>query len=407
MRPASDAGLLWHHPYTVFNKSFDDVLIIGSGSGTDTAVALYHNVSSIDAVEIDPVIIELGKKYHPTNPYGEPSVNVINTDARSYLMQSDKKYDLIIYGLTDSLTLLSSYGNLRLESYLYTVDAFREVKSHLREDGFFHRNAYPDRWFTDKLALMFYEAFDQNPYVLSFNDSNTILTLVGAPVDGLAKPAYVISTDVSAATDDWPFFYLRKPSIPKIYVDALLTIILVTIAFFVVAGPKSLYRINPHFFFLGAAFMLLETKSIVNFSLLYGSTWVVDSLVFFSILLMVLLAVYFVERHETGSMRMWFALLFILLSANYLIPLSVFLSHDLLSRYVYASLFFFSPIFVANVIFSSSFKDAKESNIDYASNILGSMVGGLTEYLSLLFGYSNLIIIAALFYFLAFYKIRR
>src|SRR6266851_247263 len=42
---------------------------------------------------------------------------------------------------------------------------------------------------------------------------------------------------------------------------------------------------------MGAAFLLLETKNIVQFALLFGTTWLVNSLVFAGVLIAVLAAV--------------------------------------------------------------------------------------------------------------------
>ena len=49
-------------------RTFDRVLIVGAGSGTDVAVALQHGASSVDAVEIDPRIQEIGVQHHPNRP---------------------------------------------------------------------------------------------------------------------------------------------------------------------------------------------------------------------------------------------------------------------------------------------------------------------------------------------------
>ncbi|HEY9785534.1 MAG TPA: hypothetical protein V6D17_09050, partial [Candidatus Obscuribacterales bacterium] len=43
----------------------DDVLIIGAGAGQDASQALKLGAKNIDAVEIDPVIIDIGKKFNP------------------------------------------------------------------------------------------------------------------------------------------------------------------------------------------------------------------------------------------------------------------------------------------------------------------------------------------------------
>jgi hypothetical protein len=398
-------------PRYLINRTFDDVLIIGSGTGTDTALALFFNASRIDAVEIDPLIIKLGQRYHPARPYFDPKVTVINDDARSYLTKTDKRYDLIIYGLTDSITALSMYGNLRLESYLYTTEAFADVKAHLKEGGLFVTgNYYPQTWFADKLDVMLQAAFGQRPHIMILPAANEelgevhgVMTFSGPAVSALGgPPPRIRNADVVPSTDDWPFFYMQRPSLPGIYSQTIALIMAFSLLLLFVAGRfRAGAKISPRFFFLGAAFMLLETKSLINFSLLFGATWLVNSLVFISVLCAVLVAVYTVNRLHIRNLTPWYALLFVALLMNYLIPLSAFLPQGPFVRYVLCSLLLFSPIFAANIIFSASFKDTKESDLDFASNILGCLFGGIAEYLSLIAGYRNLTLLIAAFYLLS------
>ena len=60
-----------------------------------------------------------------------PRVTVVNDDARHFLRTTTKKYDLVVFALIDSLTLQSSFSGVRLESYMFTEESFREVRDHL------------------------------------------------------------------------------------------------------------------------------------------------------------------------------------------------------------------------------------------------------------------------------------
>ncbi len=90
MAPVEQKEYFYQWPYSVFGDTFEDVLILGAGSGTDVAAALRHGVKHVDAVEIDPAIIRLGRAHHPDHPYSDPRVTVINDDARHYL-QDDRE----------------------------------------------------------------------------------------------------------------------------------------------------------------------------------------------------------------------------------------------------------------------------------------------------------------------------
>jgi hypothetical protein len=72
-----------------------------------------------------------------------------------------------------------------------------------------------------------------------------------------------------------------------------------------------------------------------------------------------------------------------------------------MARYAIASSLIFAPVFLANVIFSNSFRDAEHADVAFASNLLGIMVGGMLEYFSMLFGYHLLLVAVIAFYFLA------
>ncbi|HKA33159.1 MAG TPA: hypothetical protein VKH64_08100 [Candidatus Binatia bacterium] len=112
-----------------------DVLIVGSGGGVDIEAALLSGASRIDAVEIDPVVIDLGRKYNASHSYLNPRVFVHNTDARAFFKQSARQYDMVVFGFLDSQGLFSHMSNIRLDGYVYTRESFREAFGLLRDGG--------------------------------------------------------------------------------------------------------------------------------------------------------------------------------------------------------------------------------------------------------------------------------
>ena len=104
------------------------VLVIGAGTGNDVAAALRHGAAHVDAVEIDPRILWLGRKFHPEHPYDSPRVTAYNDDARSFLRKPHPGYDLIVFGYLDSHTMLSSMSSIRLDNYVYTVQSFWDAR---------------------------------------------------------------------------------------------------------------------------------------------------------------------------------------------------------------------------------------------------------------------------------------
>ena len=146
------------------DRTFSDVLIIGAGSGSDVAVALAKGARHVDAVEIDPAIMQVGVDLHPNHPYDDPRVTRVIDDGRAFLHRSTSAYDLVIFALPDSLTLVNTSANLRLESFLFTVESFQEVRSHLAPDGVFVLyNYYRADWLPTKIAGMLRDAFGSPP----------------------------------------------------------------------------------------------------------------------------------------------------------------------------------------------------------------------------------------------------
>src|SRR5205085_4199495 len=78
-------------------------------------------------------------------------------------------------------------------------------------------------------------------------------------------------------------------------------------------------------FFLGAGFMLIETKAVVHLALLFGSTWMVNSVVFFAVLVMILAANLFVLRKKPQRLGWAYLGLLTTLVINSLVPLDFFL----------------------------------------------------------------------------------
>jgi hypothetical protein len=396
------------------DKTYPEVLIVGAGSGTDVAISLAHGAGHVDAVEIDRAIQKLGIDFHPNHPYQDPRVTRYENDGRAFLRGTDKQYDLIIFALPDSLTLVSSTANIRLESFLFTAQAFESVKEHLAPGGVFVLyNYYREEWLIAKIDQMLADAFDSTPIMRMYDHRKAIFAvgpqidaLNGAPPpgDGIDQVPAVGEPTPKAATDDWPFLYLRTPFVAPHYLAALaIAAIVAVLGVFGAArvGGTSFRRFSPHFFVLGSAFLLLETRSLVSFSLLFGSTWFVNALAFFAILASVLLAILVNARLRIRRPELLYGGLFVALAVAFMLPPESLLIDPPWLRYLLAGVVAFAPVFLANLVFTYSFRDTKTADMAFASNLLGAMAGGAMEYLALLTGYRALLIAVAVLYGLA------
>jgi hypothetical protein len=153
---------------------------------------------------------------------------------------------------------------------------------------------------------------------------------------------------------------------------------------------------------MGAAFLLLETKNVVQFALLFGTTWFVNALVFIGILLAVYLAIEVARRIDLGPPWRLYVALLAALGVAWLVQPNLLLSLPVVPRFVIGIVVAFAPVFLANLVFARRFRDAAASNLAFATNLLGAMLGGVLEYASLVTGYRALLIVIAVLYAGAF-----
>ena len=163
-----------------------------------------------------------------------------------------------------------------------------------------------------------------------------------------------------------------------------------------------MFRMDGPMFFMGAAFMLLETKSIVTFGLLFGTTWLTTALAIGAILAMVLAAIFVNARFGLKSVLPWVVCLAGALAVVYFVPPERFLLPNPVLRYIVGGVVGLSPAMFANVIFAKLLGETKETTRSLASNLLGSVFGGIVEYFSLAAGYRALLPFVAGFYVVAF-----
>jgi SAM-dependent methyltransferase len=385
------------------------VLIVGAGTGTDVALALSRGATRVDAVEIDPRLQQIGAQRHPDRPYSDPRVFVHIDDGRAFLERDKSRFDLVIFALPDSLTLVAGASSLRLESYLFTLEALQSVRQHVAPGGAFAMyNTYREDWLVGRLARTVSQAFGHDPCVDLMGAVQAVITVGATPAD--QRCASVAVPDGPApATDDRPFVYLLGHSIPGFYLVTLGGILLVSlIAVRLAGGP--LLRMSPYrdLFLLGAAFLLLETRSVTAFALLFGTTWVVNAVVFAGVLLVVLLAVEVTRRwSRPPPLRLVYAMLLGSLLLGALVPPSALLGLPVVPRGLVAVVLAFLPIFFANLVFARRFTETPDATAAFAANLLGAMVGGCLEYTSLIVGYQALLVLAAVLYAGAFLLLPR
>ncbi len=406
-------------PYKV-RPALADVAVVGAGTGNDVAAALRAGSGRVDAIEIDPAIMLVGRQNHPEKPYGNPRTRAINNDARSFLRTSHDRYDLIVYGLLDSHTLLSHGSSVRLDSFVYTVEGLREARNRLKPDGMISLSfSVLSESLGRKIYLMLQDVFDGRPPVcvsadydgsiifLESNDPNWRLNSKLVADSGFeektaffANPA--IPADVS--TDDWPFFYMPQRVYPASYLVMIFQILLLSVVLgsqFLNVRQEGVELNQTPFFFLGVGFMLIETKGITEMGLTFGNTWQVIGVVIAGILIMAFFGNLAVERFRIKRPLIPFVLLGAALAAGWYVARAGGFASTPTGR-LETAVVLTCPLLFSGIVFSTMLSGRGKVSGILAVNLLGAIFGGLLEYNSMYFGFRWLYLAAMVCYVLAF-----
>ena len=395
-------GFMMQHPNAEPNRSLRDyyelpyrfvappreVLIVGAGTGNDVAAALRHGAEHVDAVEIDPRILGLGSKYHPEEPYASPKVVAHIDDARAYFNKCQRKYDLIVFGFLDSQTLLASSSSLRLDNYVYTRQSFEAARKLLKPNGtLVLAFAVTRGYVANRLFVTLTEAFGTEPR--AFITQTLVWGMVYVEGAGRSQPVapdvpevtaelHTASYKTAAATDNWPFLYLKDKRVPFTLGMAMMLF---------VAG-LWLWQGDPvqqqspsgsaQFFLLGVGFLLLETRAVTQLSLLFGSTWLVVAVVVTVFLCMALAANALVIRIKP-NIHLCYGAILLTICLGMVLPYSLLAGSPMVIRILAAALGAALPVFFSGMVFSSALKQSASPTAALALNLLGAVIGGVLE----------------------------
>jgi len=413
----SDSRNYYDFPYKA-HPALTDVAVLGSGTGNDIAAALRAGAGKVDGIEIDPAILLIGQQRHPEKPYEDRRTHAINNDARSFLRGTTNKYDLIVYGLLDSHTLLSHGSSVRLESFVYTVEGLREARNRLKPDGMISLTfaIFSSESLGHKIYLMLQEVFDGRPPVcVKAGDDNSVIFLVSndpnwaLPAGLTAASGFIDRTAMyanpllqsSVSTDDWPFFYMPQRVYPISYLIMILQILVLSLLLvgnFFAESPKFSHL---SFFFLGSGFMLVETKGITEMGLTFGNTWQVIGFVIAGILTMAFLGNCLVQWLNIKRALIPYLFLLAALAVGWLASRSGGFSSTPLGR-LETAVVLTVPLLFSGIVFSTLLSARGHVSGIMAMNLLGAILGGLLEYNSMYLGFRALYLIAMACYALAF-----
>jgi hypothetical protein len=394
-------------PYTLSRRTPESVLILGGGAGNDAAAALRNGATHVDVVEIDPVIAQIGREHHPEAPYSSDRLSLHVDDARSFLQRTERKYDLVIFATLDSHAAFSSMSSLRMDNFVFTEESIARVRTLLNPGGGIAINFFAIKpWLTQRHYDTLAKGAAAAPLAYASPGNEEVIFLSGDLFDpgrGVGMSDYVAVRGpfaegaVEPTTDDWPFLFLEERGIPIQYLLPLLLIVALAIVPLRFADVK-VSEVNWQLFFMGGAFLLIETKAVTSLALIFGSTWLVNSIVIGSIMVMILVANFVITRVP----NLGFALLYGGLAATLIFNFGF--SFDQLNhlgwemRLLAGGAVISLPLFFAALIFAKAFALVASPSRALAANLFGSLVGGVLEYLDMWTGLRWLNIVALVLY---------
>ena len=365
----------------------------------------------------------LGQRLHFEHPYSDSRVKIVNDDARSYMQNAKDRFDLITFSLLDSHTTSSHYSNIRIDNYVYTREALTAAKNLLKPGGIMVLKFQVGKPFiAGRLKATLTEAFGVEPVQFgvdkSFNVSPGTFFVSGDRAriaQAIEEPGlrHHIETHADVpiqpapiTTDDWPFFYQHAPGLPS-------SVILISLVLAIVCWQLAQRTAVPvselawPFFFLGAGFMLMESQIVSRMALLFGTTWLVNSITISGLLLLIVGA----NILERAGLRIPTPGVYDRPLRDHLDRLfrAGFRPADRIARAQARGRHrrAMQPGVVCQYFVHSHVRGSQLQRLGIGPNLLGALVGGLLESLSMWIGLRALLFLALLLYAAAYFASHR
>jgi spermidine synthase len=388
-----------------------NILLISGGISGSIDEILKYNVTSVDYVEADPEIIQLGNKY-VKNISKNSKVNIINRDARLYLKEHGKKYDVVLINLPDpSNTFLNRY---------YTIEFIEELKRRLSSSSVISlslsssanylsnesRSLHSSLFAT--LKLVFENVIiipGQQNYFLA---SDVILSSEIANLCEIRKienefvnPYFIddnlilerrntiektITDDVIINYDFFPALYLMQLKIwlNKFHFDLILGILI--FLFIIVYILPRLHFVNLGMFSTGFSATALEILLLVGFQVIYGYIYFMIGVFITVFMGGLVIGSLFIHKYVKVSFKNYSLMQYLIGIFAILTPLVLLtIKNNQMSPVIVHSVFVFLMLIIGTLTglqysFAAKLRYASISKTaagTYGSDLLGSAIGAL------------------------------
>jgi hypothetical protein len=386
----------WRRPHQLYREVHgrgpESVLILGSGAGNDVAAALDQGVLRVVAVEIDPVILEVGRQLHVPAPHSDPRVEQAVDDPRHFLRTCTETFDLVVFGVLDRQAAKGVEPFLPHRSFAYTREAFDDARERLIEGGLVAVHCPPgETTAPSRVYQALRSAFDGRSRVIAESNGAPLgATLVasGALNAPESDPGTVIGPEGGdLPTDEWPYHSGERRRVEPVQLRILgVAAVLVLVVLLVLHRVRPVSGLHVDYLLLGLGLAVLGSVASARLALAFGRTWLVGTLALSTVLVILLLANSLVLRGRAPSLPMaWVGLLGTVL-LDYLLPAS-FLSASVSPSQTAAVGFLLGvPVFCAGLCFSLRYGSEPTSGPSLGVVLVGAMVGGLLGHVSVVIG---------------------
>ena len=207
------------------------------------------------------------------------------------------------------------------------------------------------------------------------------------------------------ATDDWPYIYLKSPAIPLLYylLAGLMVLLLIRCRKYINLPHliSEWDRSHWHFFFLGAAFLLLEVQNISKASVVLGNTWEVNAVIISGVLFMILIANLLAAKFPRMPLTALYVALCATCLALFFVDLSMFAFLPYAIKAIIVGGLITLPMLFSGIVFIRSFTVVAGKDVALGANLIGALMGALLQSVTFITGIKGLLIIVAAFYFLS------
>jgi hypothetical protein len=309
---------------------------------------------------------------------------------------------------------------------VYTLEAITQASQLLKPDGVLVLIFQPQReYVTLRLAQTLQRVFGALPLsmVVPFNPLGWGGALFVAGDQGqiqrqLAKdselaqfvekqrlPDELLQKEpIRSITDNWPYLYVKEPSIPVLFIA--LGCMLVLLGYQSkreVLGGRRWRDLISHdmrpFMAMGAGFSLFEVYGVNQAAVLFGSSWLVNSIVISAILSMIVVANILQQKYSLLRYGKTIMLaLVVLLLGIYCLNLSQFISHSIPAKIAIAFIIFGGPMLFSGIVFAALFESTTEKGVALGANLFGALIGGALQLATFLLGIKSLLLFSAAAY---------